>query len=87
MGPSHRITLSAIKTDIQDRRISWPKVVPLKEIIDGAYAPANADAIPQLDHTTRGVPGYLVPEGGRAEPYAAAWHEAKTGGRYRIVPA
>jgi hypothetical protein len=74
-GPPHRITLSMLKTDVQDRRVKWPShVVTLQEIRDGASSPANKDEIPAKSKSTRPVKVYLVPSGGRSAPYLANWH-------------
>ena len=73
-GPPHRITISMLKTDVQDRRVKWPPVVTLQEIREGAFSPANQDDIPVRRNTTRPVCGYLLPGGGRREPYFECWN-------------
>jgi hypothetical protein len=73
-GPADRITLSTIKTDVQDRRVKWPEVVTLEEIREGAFAPANKNDIPDLQNTSRPVKGYLKASGGRVAPYSECWH-------------
>ena len=74
-GPSHRITLSIIKTDVQDRRVKWPDhILTLQEMRDGAYSPANKDRVPPSTQKTRPVKGYLVESGGRSAPYLTNWH-------------
>jgi hypothetical protein len=73
-GPAHQITLSMIKTDVQDRRVKWPRVVTLDEIKAGAFAPINRNDAQVPINSTRPVKGYLKPDGGRADPYSAGWH-------------
>jgi hypothetical protein len=72
-GPPHKITLSMTKTDVQDRRVKWPRLVTLQEIREGAFSPANKDDIPVRHNTTRPVEGYLAVGGGRQEPYCECW--------------
>jgi Glycosyl hydrolase family 95 catalytic domain len=72
-GPPHRITLSMLKTDVHDRRVKWPRIVTLKEIREGAFSAVNKDAIPWRHDTTRPVDGYLLPGGGRSDPYYECW--------------
>lgn len=74
-GPSHRITLSMTKTDVQDRRVKWPDhILTLDEIREGALSPANKDRVPPPTQKTRPVKGYLVESGGRSAPYLTNWH-------------
>lgn len=73
-GPSHRITLSLIKTDVHDRRVKWPQVVTLAEIREGAFSPVNKNEIPEPHNTTRPINGYLLKDGGRRLPYVQCWH-------------
>jgi Glycosyl hydrolase family 95 catalytic domain len=72
-GPPNRITLSMLKTDVYDRRVKWPPLVTLKDIREGAFSPVNKDAIPSHHDTTRPVDGYLLPGGGRSDPYYECW--------------
>jgi hypothetical protein len=72
-GPPNRITLSINKTDVYDRRMKWPRLVTLEEIRKGAFAPVNKNAIPVHHDTTRPVDGYLMPGGGRSDPYYECW--------------
>lgn len=69
-GPPDRITLSLMKTDVFDRRCAPATPVTLAQIREGAYAPKNAgfDDMP-LDQRSP-VQGYLLPSGGRVDPYA-----------------
>jgi len=74
-GPAHRVTLSMLKTDVQDRRVKWPDhVITLDEITRGAFAEVNQADVPRRNHTTRPVQGYLSPTGGRVDPYVENWH-------------
>lgn len=74
-GPSHRITLSMLKTDVQDRRVKWPDhILTLQEMRDGAFSAANKDRVPPPTQKTRPIKGYLAASGGRSAPYLTNWH-------------
>jgi hypothetical protein len=69
-GPAHRITFSLLKTDVFDRRVGFAKTLTLKEIREGAFAPANKGVDDLPPGQQRPMYGCLVPEGGRRERYA-----------------
>jgi hypothetical protein len=72
-GPSNRITVSMNKSDIYDRRMKFPRLVTLDEIRKGAFAPINKNNVPVHHDTTRPIDGYLMPGGGRSDPYYECW--------------
>ena len=72
-GPANRITVSINKTDVYDRRMKFPRLVTLDEIRKGAFAPINKNDAPVANNTSRPVDGYLMPGGGRSDPYYECW--------------
>jgi len=68
-GPSNRVTLSLLKTDVWDRRYGIEPTVTLEEIRAGVYSPANKGFDDMPPNHRRPVRGYLKPEGGRVDPY------------------
>ncbi len=69
-GPPERITLSLMKPDVFDRRVGTAPVLTLREVREGAFAPANKNYDDQTPDRIRPGYGCLVPEGGRRERYA-----------------
>ena len=70
-GPANKVTISLIKNDVWDRRITHKKFTAptLQEIIEGAYADVNKDYSDLNKESTRPQWGYLRKEGGKFNPY------------------
>lgn len=69
-GPANRITISLIKTDVFDRRYGTAPLVTLAQVREGAYAAVNKGFDDMPADRRRPVRGYLLPTGGRYDPYA-----------------
>lgn len=70
-GPADKVTISLIKNDVWDRRITPKKFTAptLQEITEGAFAEVNKDYSDLNKNSTRPQWGYLRKEGGKFNPY------------------
>ena len=73
-GPSDRVTLSVMKTDVWDRRYGIAPTLTLKEIREGVFSPANKDFDDMPTTQRRPVRGWLPPEGGGRVDRYACWN-------------
>lgn len=69
-GTADRLTVSLLKTDVWDRRYGSAPTVTLEQIKAGVDSPANQGFDDMPPHQRRPVRGYLLPQGGRFDPYA-----------------
>ena len=68
-GSPDRITISILKNDVYDRRYGKHPVVTLEQVREGVYSPANRGFDDMPPDQRRPVRGYLLPEGGRYDPF------------------
>jgi hypothetical protein len=69
-GPPERITISLTKNNVWDRRPHDFKAPTIQDIIDGAFAPVNADYVGVEGDSLRPIDlGWLWKEGGSHDPY------------------
>src|SRR4051812_39713684 len=73
-GPSDRVTLSVLKTDVWDRRYGIAPTLTLAEIREGVFSPANKGFDDMPPNQRRPVRGWLPPEGGGRVDRYACWN-------------